>query len=85
MDTNLGFWFTSQRLDISVRKEKERGEQNPSPLQSRMVQVGVKKDVTINFSSYRSFLNVREWWYTVCFAQCWFHHNGIGCECEKLQ
>jgi hypothetical protein len=29
MDINPGFWFTSQGLDSSVRREKERSEQNP--------------------------------------------------------
>jgi hypothetical protein len=27
-----------------------------------MAQMGVKKDVTIHFTNYRSFLNVHEWW-----------------------
>jgi hypothetical protein len=43
MDINASFCFTSQGLDSSIKKEKEKNEQNPSPLQSKTVQMGVEK------------------------------------------
>jgi hypothetical protein len=33
MDINPSFYFKSQGLHSSIRKEKEKSEQNPSPLQ----------------------------------------------------
>jgi hypothetical protein len=56
MDMNPGFCFTSQGLDSSVRREKERSEQNPFSPTITNGSSGVKKDVTIHFTSYKIFL-----------------------------
>jgi hypothetical protein len=74
MDINPSFCFTSRGFNNYVRKDKEKNEQNPSPLQSKMAQMGVENDVTIHFTSYRSFFES----YKIIFANLVMYYMKKG-------